>query len=377
MKKVLLSVVIVFAFAKAFYGQESTTSPYLFTDVIDLHTTPVLSQGVTGTCWSFSTSSFLESEIYRLTGKVVDLSEMYTVRNTYPLKAENYVMRQGKAQFSEGGLAHDVLNNVKYFGLVPNSAYSGLSDEGDAHNHAEMVAVLKAMLDTYIENPGRMLSKKWKPAINQVLDVYLGKNVSTFTYDNKIYTPREFATSLNIIPENYVTLTSFSHNPFYDSFILNIPDNFSNGEFYNIPLDEYVATIDNALNKGYTVTLDCDVSEASFSSRHGVAVIPAGDNKKIALLGPEKEQSISQELRQTEFENYNTTDDHLMHIVGVAKDQNGTKYYKVKNSWGTQSDRTKYDGYIYMSVPYLKLKSISVLLHKNALPLSLKKTLKL
>ncbi len=368
MKKVLLSIVVVFAFAKAYYAQENTTGSYIFTDTIDLQATPVISQGVTGTCWSFSTSSFLESEIARLTGKMVDLSEMYTVRNTYPAKAENYVMRQGKAQFSEGGLAHDVINSVTRYGLAPNSAYTGLTLTDTKHNHAEMVAVIHSMLDTYIDNPGRTLSEKWKTAVDKVLDVYLGENINSFAYEGKTYTPKEFADAMKIVPSDYVTLTSFTHQPFYKSFILNIPDNFSNGAMYNVPLDEFVSNIDNALSNGFTVTLDCDVSELSFSSKHGVAVIPDNEsNKKLAVLGPEQEKTITQQYRQDEFENYNTTDDHLMHITGKATDQNGNVYYKVKNSWGTDSERTKYDGYIYMSAPYIRLKAISVLMHKDGL----------
>ncbi len=367
MKKVLLTVIAFFAFAKAYYAQE-TTAPYIFTDTINLATTPVVSQGITGTCWSFSTSSFLESEIIRLTGKTVDLSEMYTVRNTYPIKAENYVMRQGKAQFSEGGLAHDVINSIADYGLVPLAAYTGLAPVESKHNHAEMVAVVKAMLDTYIENPGRELSPKWKIAVDKVLDVYLGETILTFEFNDKQYTPQSFAKEYKIEPKNYVTLTSFTHKPFYSPFILNIPDNFSNGEMFNVPLEEFIGNIDNALEKGYTVTLDCDVSEKTFSSKHGVAIVPATtENEMLSVLGPEPEKNITQNYRQQEFENYNTSDDHLMHITGKAIDQNGTTYYKVKNSWGTASHRTKYDGYIYMSAAYLKLKGISILLHKDGL----------
>lgn len=376
MKNWSFCIVLFFAFAKAVIAQEANAS-YIFTDLINLEATPVLSQGNTGTCWSFSTSSFLESEIERLTGEKVDLSEMYTVRNTYPAKAENYVMRQGKAQFSEGGLAHDVLNSVSRYGLVPIDAYTGLAPTENRHNHAEMVAILQAMLDTYIENPGRTLSKKWKPAVEAVLDTYLGEKHTQFSYNNKEYTPQSFAAAMDINPNNYISITSFTHAPFYESFILNIPDNFSNGSFYNLPLDEFIQSIDHALDNGFTVTLDCDVSELSFSSKHGVAVIPAqSENKKLAVLGPEKEKEISQQYRQDQFENFNTTDDHLMHITGKAKDQNGTIYYKVKNSWGTDENRTKYDGYVYMSLAYMRLKSISVLMHTDALPKFISKKIK-
>lgn len=342
---------------------------YTFTEIIDLETTPVISQGATGTCWSFSTSSFLESEIIRLSGKHIDLSEMYTVRNTYPKKAENFVMRQGKAQFSEGGLAHDVINSVRDYGLVPQEAYNGLLGESTSHNHAEMVAVLEAMVKTYAANPGRKLSSNWTKAIAAVLDVYLGENTMSFAYNGKQYTPTSFLAMTKIVPEDYTTITSFTHAPFYESFILNIPDNWSNGSMFNVPLDEMMQTLDNALKNGFTVELDCDVSERTFSSKHGVAVIPASsDNNTKALEGVYPEQIITQEYRQTEFENFTTTDDHLMHITGLLKDQNGTTYYKVKNSWGTDESRNANGGYVFFSEAYMRLKAISIMIHKDALP---------
>ncbi len=352
---------LTFSFVNA---QES----YQFNTQIDLETTSVISQGATGTCWSFSTSSFLESEIMRITGKTIDLSEMYTVRNTYPIKADNYVMRQGKAQFSEGGLAHDVINSVKKYGLVPLEVYTGLEEGAAKHNHAEMVAVLSAMLDTYIDNPGRSLSPKWRDAVSAVLDVYIGSNPEQFTYDGKQYTPQSFLTMTGINPTEYVNIASFTQAPFYSSFILNIPDNFSNGSFYNVPLNDFIQVIDSALEDGYTVGLDCDVSERSFSSKDGVAVIPKDPlNVKKALSGIYPERIINQEYRQQQFENYATTDDHLMHITGTLTDQNGTKYYKVKNSWGTDEKRNANGGYVYFSESYMRLKAISVMIHKDAL----------
>ncbi len=366
-----------------FFGMLLTTStwsqaPYSFSEVIDLEATPVISQGRTGTCWSFSTSSFLESEIIRLTGERIDLSEMYNVRHTYPKKAENFVMRQGKAQFSEGGLAHDVMNSVNDYGLVPNSVYSGLLGDATGHNHAEMVAVLSSMLETYIGNPGRKLSATWRSAIDAVLDAYLGPNPETFMYNGKEYTPKSFQTMTKIEPKNYVTITSFTHAPFYEQFILNIPDNFSNGSYYNVPLDEMMATVDYALQNGYTVELDCDVSERTFSSKDGVAVIPKDLKNNIkALQGVYPEKTITQAYRQSEFENYNTTDDHLMHITGILRDQNGTKYYKVKNSWGTNPERNANGGYVYFSESYMRLKTISVMIHKDGVPANTAKKLQL
>ncbi|MGV6829139.1 MAG: aminopeptidase C [Flavobacteriales bacterium] len=373
MKKLILSTLILFVF-QINLAQEA----YKFSDVIDLEATPVISQGNTGTCWSFSTSSFLESEIIRLTGKQINLSEMFNVRNTYPKKAENFVMRQGKAQFSEGGLAHDVINSVRDYGLVPQDAYSGLLGKETVYNHAEMVAVLEAMVKTYVDNPGRKLSTKWKKAIQAILNIYMGNNVKSFIYEGKSYTPKSFLKITKINPDDYISLTSFTHKPFYTSFILNIPDNWSYGSFYNIPIDEIVTTINHALENGFTVALDCDVSERTFSSRDGVAVIPSNPlNNKKALQGIYPEKNITQEYRQEEFENFDTTDDHLMHITGIVKDQNGTKYYKVKNSWGSNPERTANGGYVYFSEAYIKLKAISIMIHKDALPKSIAKKINL
>ena len=229
---------------------------YKFETIIDLDATEVISQGNTGTCWSFSTSSFLESEIIRLTGKRIDLSEMYNVRHTYPKKARNYLMRQGKAQFSEGGLAHDVINSIKENGLVPVSAYKGFVDEKTKrHNHSEMTKVLKGVLDVYIDNPGRQLSSKWEAVINTILDLYIGKTVNSFNYEGIRYTPQSFLKMTKIVPADYVSLTAFKHQPLYSNFILNIPDNFSNGSFYNVKLNELVDIVNTALESGYTCLL--------------------------------------------------------------------------------------------------------------------------
>lgn len=367
----LLTAILISIFS---FGQQA----YQFNNLIDLETTPVISQGVTGTCWSFSSTSFLESEIIRITGKQIDLSEMYTVRNTYPKKAENYIMRQGKAQFSEGGLAHDVMNSVRQFGLVPQQVYSGIPGTQKGHNHAEMIAVLSSMLETYVKNPGRTLSTKWRDATEAMLDIYLGENVSEFNFEGKSYNPQSFAEMTGIDPDDYLTLTSFDHAPFYQSFILNIPDNWSNGAMYNLPLDEMMQVVDQALEKGFTVELDCDVSERSFSSKDGVAVVPfSSENTVKALQGIYPERKIDQDYRQEEFENYHTTDDHLMHITGLLEDQNGTRYYKVKNSWGTDESRNANGGYVYFSTSYMRLKAISIMVHRDAVPEAIARKLNL
>lgn len=348
--------------------------PYEFSPVLNVESTPVTNQGNTGTCWSFSTTSFLESEIIRISGKHIDLSEMYNVRWTYPAKAYNYVMRQGSARFGEGALAHDVIHSAQAHGLVPYTVYTGLEPGQTRYNHAEMVAVLTSMVKTYSENPGKKLSDKWEAAINAVLDVYMGAPVDQFTFEGKSYTPQSFMAMTGIHPEDYVTLASLTSHPYYSQFIMSIPDNFSNGSYYNLHLDELMNAIDYALKAGYTIALDIDVSEPTFSGRQGVAVIPEDPaNDKLALTEIVPEQTITPELRQQEFLDFSTTDDHLMQITGIMKDQKGNLYYKVKNSWGTTGLAN--EGFVYISAAYMKLKTISILLHKDGLNSALRSKL--
>jgi len=365
-----------YVFAAAFLSLAISgySQKYEFQTVKDIACEPVISQGQTGTCWSFSSTSFLESEIYRTTGRHIDLSEMYNVRNTYPKKAYNYVMRQGSAQFGEGGLNHDVIFSAKEFGLVPASAFTGLSDGRKTHNHAEMVKELEALVKENAKKP----TANWQNKVESILDSYLGKNIQEFTYEGKTYTPKSFLAMTKLKLSDYVTITSFTQAPFYSDFVLDIPDNFSNGSMYNVPLDDFIANIDNALDKGFTLALDADVSEKTFSAKTGVAVIPDNETDAQDILTeirPEKQ--VTQQYRQSEFENFNTTDDHLMHIVGKVKDQKGNVYYKVKNSWGSQAAHIGNGGFIYMSVPYMRLKAISVLVHKKALLGKTKKELDL
>ncbi|MGL2967552.1 C1 family peptidase [Flavobacterium sp. XGLA_31] len=365
----------LFYFIALSFSLNGISQTYEFQTIKKIDATPVISQDQTGTCWSFSTTSFLEAEIIRTTGKKIDLSEMYNVRNTYPKKAWVYVMRQGKAQFGEGGLAHDVINSARDFGLVPQSVYSGKMPTDAIYNHTEMVSVLESMLKTYVANPGKKLSPQWKESVSAVLDQYMGPNPTEFTYEGKKYTPKTFMEYTKLNPKDYITISSFTHEPFYKPFLLDIPDNFSNGVFYNLPLDEFIQNIDNALDKGYTLSLDCDVSEATFSGKKGIAVIPDNEADEKAILNEIKpEKNITPQYRQSEFENYDTVDDHLMHIVGKVKDQKGNLYYIVKNSWGAENGK---EGYVYMSVAYLRLKAISVLLHKDGLTPKTKSDLKI
>ncbi|MFI1771362.1 C1 family peptidase [Thalassobellus citreus] len=348
---------------------------YEFTPVIDLKTSPVKNQGKTGTCWSFSTSSFIESEIYKNSKQDIDISEMFNVRKTYEDKAWNYVMRQGKSQFSEGGLAHDVTNSIKKYGLVPESAYNGFVNNENKYDHSKIVSALKVVLDAYIKNGKDSKYPNWKQSTDSILNIYIGRTPDTFIYNGHNYTPKSFLKMTKFNPDDYITLTSFTQVPFYSKFILNIPDNFSNGSYYNLPINKLVEITDYILKEGHTIALDIDVSEKTFSQKYGVAVIPKDiENTKKSLTYIVTENDVTQEYRQNEFENYNTTDDHLMHITGIVKDQNNKMYYKVKNSWGSKGNRIGNGGFIYISKAYFKLKTISILLKKDKLP---KKTYKI
>lgn len=361
MNKTLITVVTLFLSLNTF------SQKYDFQIIKDIEATPVVAQQNTGTCWSFSTTSFLEAEIIRMKGPKIDLSEMYNVRNIYMDKANNYVMRQGKAQFGEGGLNHDVINSARKYGIALQSDFSGKINPTDKYDHSKMVAELEEILKKAVaETPAKYTT--WKADYSAVLDKYMGKADAV-----KPIRAEKFSAEYKIDLNDYVTITSFTHEPVYSKFILNIPDNFANGSFYNVPLEEFVQNIDYALDNGFTLALDSDVSETTFSGSKGIAVIPEKTEDAMAILDEIKpEKKITSEFRQEEFENYNTMDDHLMHIVGKAKDQKGNVYYKVKNSWGTTSGR---NGFVYMSVPYLKLKAISVLLHKDGLQPQTRKSL--
>lgn len=345
----------------------SIQAQYDFTHTRDIACTGIKNQASTGTCWSFATASFLESELMRKGFKDINLSEMYVVRNIYRDKAFNYVMRQGKANFSQGSLSHDLIRAIAKHGIVTEESYSGLLNGEKAHNHTEMENGLKGFLDGIMES--RRLSSKWPVAFEGILDAYLGKAPGKFAYQGKSYTPESFADYLGINPGDYVSLSSFTHHPFYEKFILEIPDNYSNGMYFNVPLDELLRLIDTAVEKGYSVAWDGDVSEKSFSATEGIAVLPVDAKRSDLFTAPGKEIEVTQALRQEHFESYSTTDDHLMHIVGKARDKNGTEYYIIKNSWGEISP---YKGYLYMSKAYVAMKTIAVMMHRDALTDKLK-----
>jgi bleomycin hydrolase len=372
--KLLLSISLTFilsyqALTQDKKNDEKTGSAYEFIIDYEVVRTPVKDQYRTGTCWCFATISFLESEILRNGGDMVDLSEMYVVRHTYPKKAMNYIRLHGDARFSQGGLSHDVINQIKDFGIVPEQIYNGKRIDEEKHNHDEMFAALEGFLNAIVERRGGKVTPRWIEAFQAILDVYLGLSPMEFNYQGKKYTPKSFFKSLNLKLNDYIELSSFSHHPFYKQFRLEIPDNWSySTEFYNIPLDDMVEVIDNALISGFSVVWDGDVSDTYFSTREtGYAIVPLGDRDDITEPVPERE--ITQEYRQKSFDNFTTTDDHLMHIVGIAHNQNGTKFYLTKNSGGT--DR-KNEGYVFMSQSYVRLRTTCIMINKNCLPKRIK-----
>lgn len=348
--------------------------PYEFKDYKRLEATPVKNQGRTGTCWSFSTTSFLESELIRMGKGAHDLSEMFTVRNIYRQKCENYVRRLGKAQLSEGGLAHDNLNAVAQYGVVPESVYPGRKDPSKLLNHSKIINVLEEKCNEMVKLAEKgELPRTWLSEIDALLDEEFGVVPITFTYNNIQFTPTSFRDYLGLNPKEYVTITSFTHHPFWTEFILEIPDNFSNGQYYNMPLGDMMRCLNHSIQQGYTVEWDADASNPGFGARsYGLAIVPEADwstKSREAIANTfsywEPERVVTQDYRQEQFDRGITQDDHLMHITGILNETNGGIYYAVKNSWGDISDR---NGYVYVSEAYMRLNTLSFTVHKQALP---------
>lgn len=346
---------------------------YTFTISKMIEAPPVKNQFKSGTCWAFSTNSFVESEIMRLGHGQIDLSEMYFVRNMYIQKAENYIRYQGHANFGSGGEPHDVINTIREYGLIPYAVYTGMPPGQVKPTMNEMDDVLKAMLDAMLKLPDGKLNPNWKAAFIGALDGYMGTPPANFTFQGKNYTPQSFAQSLGINPDDYVEITSFLHHPFYKPFILEIPDNWANGEVYNIPLQDMLRVVDNAVNNNYSVAWAMDDSERGFSFKNGVAIVPEKNFEDMTpgerdsmFTGPRPEKEINQANRQEAFDNLSTTDDHGMQIIGIANDQTGARYYLVKNSWGTEANDL--GGYLYASIPYFLYKTTMIMVNKNALP---------
>lgn len=360
---------------------------FTFTDVKVVKTTPVKDQNKSGTCWSFSGTSMVEDEVMRKGGPELDLSEMFTVRNAYIDKAKKFIRTNGKINFAQGGSFADVLYVMENYGAVPEEAYTGLNYGEKKHSHYEMAEALEAYLNAIVRNPNKRLSTAWLDGFTGILDAYLGHAPETFQYNGKTYTPKSFAKEMGIVPSDFISLTSFTHHPFYQPFALEIADNWLWAESMNIPLDDLKKVVDNALDNGYSIGWAADVSEGGFQWRKGFALMPEEkgeadmegtelsrwvqlsdkdrDKKRFEIKGPVKEITVTQESRQEGFDRQETTDDHGMTIVGYATDQEGNRYYKVKNSWDTNQ---LYGGYIYVSEPFFLSKTISIDVNRNAIP---------
>ncbi|PWE00835.1 C1 family peptidase [Marinilabilia rubra] len=387
MRRISLLFVLIFSIGLSVFAQDENKEEkegYKFETIVDLATTSVKDQHRSGTCWSFSGVSFLESEMMRLGKDPVNFSEMFIVRHCYSDKAEKYVRLHGNLNFGAGGAFHDVLYVLKNYGAVPEEAYEGLNYGEEKHVHGEIDNVLKSYVDAVIENKNRKVSTAWHDGFEGILNAYLGDEPKKFEYEGKEYSPHEFADEvIGLNADDYIQVSSFTHHPFYETFIMEVPDNWLWGEVYNVKLEEMMEIINNSLKEGYTVGWATDVSEKGFSHRNGVAIAPEEDIEEMddtersrwekmseaerqqqlySFNKPVKEKDITQELRQKGFDNYKTTDDHGMHIVGMVKDQDGTIYYKVKNSWNTDN---KYDGYLYASENFVKYKTISVMINKE------------
>lgn len=356
-------------------------SEYQLTVVKEIGNTSVKDQSRSGTCWSFSTLSFFESELMRMGKGEQDLSEMFVVRMAYYEKAVKYVRMHGKTNFGQGGAFHDPLNIIKKYGIVPESAYPGNSYGEAKINHGEVEAALKGYLDAIIENKNGKLSTAWQNGLNGILDAYFGKLPENFTVSGKSYTAKSYAEFLGLKPADYVDMTSYNHHPFYEPFRLEIEDNWSWDAAYNVPVDEWMAALEYAVTNGYSVAWGADVSEKTFSHKNGLAIWPDVDVLSLSKSGldslfivPQKEKKATQQDRQTDFDNWTLTDDHGMQIVGMLKDQNGTKYYVVKNSWGTEHNEC--GGYFYASENYVRARTMNILIHKDGLSKELKSKLK-
>lgn len=387
MKRALIAVTFC-AFILGVNAQEKPKDGFEFTTVKELAITPIKNQNRSSTCWSFSGLALLESELLRIGKGEYDLAEMFVVHHTMLDRAERYVRLHGEGSFSPGGSSEDIVFCLKHYGIVPQEAMEGIMYGDTLPIHSEIDAVAGGYVNAIAKGRYTKLTPVWKNGLAAIYDTYLGVCPEKFTYKGKEYTPKSFAASLGLNADDYISLASFTHHPFYTQFAVEVPDNWRNGLSWNLPIDELIAVMDNAIAKGYTLMWAADVSETGFS-RDGIAVAPnmenteltgsdmarwtgltPADKKKEATTRPLPEREITQEMRQIAYDNWETTDDHGMLIYGIAKDQNGKEYYMVKNSWGTNN---KYKGIWYASKAFAKYKTMNILLHKDAIPADIKK----
>ena len=356
-----MALAVMPAFAQADNANEQNYE-YEFTVVKEHKATPVKNQHKTGTCWCFAMTSFIESELLRTGKGEYDLSEMFIVRHNYVRRIKDNILRRGRGNVGPGSIAHMYTWVMKNKGLMTEEAYHGINYDSLLHNHGDLNTWVMSINKTAVD------MKKPLPAeiVDGVLDAYLGKLPETFTHNGKEYTAMSFANSLGLNADDYVELTSFTHHPFYEKILVEIPDNWDHALMYNLPLDEFMQVIDNAIDTGYTVAWDGDISEPGYAFKHQISVNTAEQlNTQETLKAKAVEIPVTQESRQIGFETFVTVDDHLEHITGIATDQDGVKYYKTKNSWGLDRNGT---GYHYMSEEYVKAKTISILVHKNSIP---------
>ena len=380
-------------FLMPFAGMAQEKNGYQFTTVVQQKATPVKDQAVSGTCWCFATTSFIESELLRQGKGEYDLSEMFIVRQKYLNQMADNLLRHGKGNVTQGSITASWITAFNQVGIVPEEAYTGINYDSPVHNHSELAGYVEAISAEAVKQ--KKNSKQYQELANSLFDIYMGKVPETFTYKGKKYTPKSFAESLDIDTDDYIPLTSFTHKPYYKPFEVEIPDNWEHSQMYNLPLDELINVMDGALKSGYTLCWDGDVSEKGFAYLNGVAINPdvksddlykdsdrahwgqLNDTERLAEVfrfeHPYPEVKVTPEIRQQGYEAGKTTDDHLMHITGIATDPNGTKYYITKNSWA--ADSNDFGGYLNMSESYVRAKTIYILVHKDALPKTLKEKL--
>ncbi|MCH5308550.1 MAG: aminopeptidase [Prevotella sp.] len=396
MKKILtfaLMAMVAMSASAAKKAPVKNTNKPVFTVVKENPITSVKDQSRSGTCWDYSTLSFFEAEILKATGKTYDLCESFVANKTYMERAIQVVRLHGDCQFAQGGSSEDVLATLKNHGICPEDAmpFPGSLYGDSLNNYNEFFAVMSPYVKAVATNRAKKISNQWKVGLQGILDAYLGKCPEKFTYEGKEYTPKSFAASLGLNFDDYVSVTSYTHHPFYTTFAVEVQDNWRNPQSYNVPMDEMMQIIDNAIEQGYTVSWGGDVSEAGFT-RKGLAYLvdtkateslAGSDMARWLKLTPQKQTSIldslgctvpemvpTQEMRQERFDNWELTDDHGMLIYGIAKDQNGREYYMVKNSWGETGD---YKGTWYMTKAFIAACTMDFLINKNAIPADLRK----